>query len=130
MRILLLSIGLLSVLSTLNLRAQERAPRNVDKDNIPVSPSASDARRDWSDPYRLESGRVYLQRRAQEQTAAREARIEGMRWLGYSPLRPTASGTPFMSHAPTWGPYASTGGYFNTYPYWNLHTYYGGPSVP
>jgi hypothetical protein len=66
--------------------------------------------------YQQESSREYLLRRARERAEARQARIEGMRWLGYSSLRPTVTATPFSAQPPTWG--AFTVGAYWSYPYW------------
>jgi hypothetical protein len=64
---------------------------------------------DWQSSYQEELARDYIRRRAQERTAARQARIEGLKWLGYSPARPIVSATPFMSSPPTWASVAPTG---------------------
>lgn len=57
---------------------------------------------DWQPSYQSETARDYIRKRAQEKTAARQARIEGMKWMGYSPSRPSVSSTPFMSSPPRW----------------------------
>lgn len=57
---------------------------------------------DWQQSYQQESAREYIRRRAQDKTAARQARIEGMKWLGHSPARPVVSATPAMSRVPSW----------------------------
>ena len=58
--------------------------------------------RSWTASNREEMARDYIRLRAQEKAEARRARIEGMRALGYSPLRPTTTSTPFTSHPPMW----------------------------
>jgi hypothetical protein len=64
---------------------------------------------DWQQSYQQESAREYIRRRAQDKTAARQARIEGMKWLGHSPARPVVSTTPFMGRAPSWAGVSYTG---------------------
>ena len=44
-----------------------------------------------------------VRRKAEARTAAREARIEAMKWYGMSNARPQANPVPFMgSYSPTW----------------------------
>ena len=44
-----------------------------------------------------------IRRKAEARTAAREARIESMKWYGMSNARPQANPVPFMgSYSPTW----------------------------
>ena len=70
---------------------------------VPARPAGAETRQpDWQAHSRDITAHEYIQRRAQEKTAARQARIEGMKWIGYSPSRPVVSGTPFMSTAPRW----------------------------
>ena len=97
---------------------QDAGPPNVTANpRVPAaqlgSPSA------YASDYTRESSRDYIRRRAQEAADARRARIEGMKWLGYSPLRPTTTAVPFMGHPPTWN-----GNQFWNYPgasyYWYL----------
>lgn len=76
---------------------QEKEPGVKDRSTIP-----SNVVPDWQSNYQQEMARDYIRRRAQEKTAARQARIEGMKWLGHSPARPVVSTTPFTSSAPSW----------------------------
>jgi hypothetical protein len=76
---------------------------------------------DWQSRYQEETARDYIRRRAQEKTAARQARIEGMRWLGHSPARPVVSTTPFMSRVPSWVG-ASPTSYWGS-PFWPVRGY-------
>lgn len=46
---------------------------------------------------RYDDPKVAIRRNAEFQAQQRMARLETMRWYGYSPARPTASPTPFTS---------------------------------
>lgn len=90
-------------------------PRRADGN--PFTPPPQLGSPEWYGVTHEETSRDYIRRRAQEKAEARRARIEGMRWLGYSPLRPTVSSTPFFAHPPTWSavpsyPYPGTGMYW------------------
>ena len=80
-----------------SVNGQEKEPSVKDRSTMHNS-----AVPDWQSNYQQEMARDYIRRRAQEKTAARQARIEGMKWLGHSPSRPVVSTTPFTSSAPSW----------------------------
>jgi hypothetical protein len=97
MKKLLLGITLALLASAVVVQAQE--PDKTVKDRSTI---VTNAVPDWQSGYQEELAREYIRRRAQERSAARQARIEGMKWLGHSPSRPLVSATPFMSSPPTW----------------------------
>lgn len=98
--------------------AQEKPTPAKDR---PANTSAPDFQ-----SYQQESAREYIRRRAQDKTAARQARIEGMKWLGHSPARPAVSATPFMSRVPSWVG-VSYSGYWGS-GLWPLHSPVYSPS--
>ena len=107
----------LAVVSCLSLSAsgQEKGAPAKERASAAYTPPP-----DWQSMYQHESAKDYIRRRAQEKTAARQARIEGMKWLGHSPARPVVSTTPFMSRVPMWVSYAPTG-------YWGPGVWTGRP---
>lgn len=73
--------------------------------------------------YRQESAREYLQRRAQAKVESRQARLDAMRWMGYSPSRPTVTAVPFSGYTPTWGAYSV--GHYWSHPFWHHPVNFG-----
>lgn len=119
MKKLLTAVALTIALGSTPVSAQEKG------EAVPRPPVVNQAVPDWQSTYQQEAARDYIRRRAQEKSAARQARIEGMKWLGHSPLRPVVSTTPFMSSVPSWVPVTPTG-------YWgpNLWPSHGHRFVP
>jgi hypothetical protein len=113
----------------LSIQAQELPrPANVRQEPAAVAAAPQHgAPQAWSSSYQRESSREYLRRRAQEKAEARQARIEGLRWLGFSASRPTVSTTPFTSHPPSWG--AFTVGTYWQYPYWYHPANFAAPTT-
>lgn len=64
-----------------------------------------------------------VRRNAEQRAAQRTARLNSMRWFGYSNSRPQASGVPFMSvYSPVWtgngyNPYEWVGAGYSHYPW-------------
>jgi hypothetical protein len=126
MKKLVLTVAALAGFSITTGKAQELPRPPAARDNasvvLPSQPRA------WtSSSYQQESAREYIRRRAQEKAEARTARIEGMKWLGYSPLRPTVNAVPFTSHLPAWTPFGF-GAYWN-HPYWYHPVNLGAPAT-
>jgi hypothetical protein len=114
----LLTFAALTGFSLTSGAAQElpRPPAPRDGAGVTLPGPQPAAQRTWSSSYQQETARDYIRRRAQEKAEARQARIEGMRWLGYSPLRPTVNAVPYTSHLPAWTPFG-VGAYWYQ-PYW------------
>jgi hypothetical protein len=130
MKRLFVTAVLLGVLTSQRGPAQEPVPAKPPVARPDVSPFAPPqmGSPEWYSSTNQESPKEYIRRRAQEKAEARRARIEGMRWIGYSPLRPTVSSTPFFAHPPTWGPVPSSYEY-NLGPYWYHPVNYYSPYV-
>lgn len=64
---------------------------------------------------RYDDPKQAVRRKAEQRTAARQARLAALRWYGYSNLRPQASASPWMStYSPywagnSWDPYQHVG---------------------
>lgn len=97
MKKLLVTLAVVMANCASTTHAQNKEPSVKERSTIDTN-----AIPDWQSNYQQELARDYIRRRAQEKTAARQARIEGMKWLGHSPARPVISTTPFMSSAPAW----------------------------
>ena len=94
--------GLAAATMWLSLTA---APASAQEDAPTAPPSLSPADEAWS--YRTPPARVEKPTLAQEKAIARgqqrTARIESMRWYGFSKSRPTAAGIPWTTmYAPAW----------------------------
>jgi hypothetical protein len=111
MKKLLFVLVAVSWMCTVTANAQEKA---TVKKELPAVGTAAPTPH-WQANYQEESARDYIRRRAQAKTAARQARIEGMKWLGHSPARPVVSTTPFMSSVPSWVSVAPIGYWGPTY---------------
>ena len=97
MKKLIITLFVVTATCTSAINAQDKKPEEKNSSTIVTSNVP-----DWQSNYQKEIARDYVRRRAQERTAARQARIEGMKWLGHSPSRPVVSTTPFMSSVPSW----------------------------
>jgi hypothetical protein len=100
---------LLTLLVAISAGASSLAAQEPVQGTVGQTSLINNSTRDWQSTYQEESARDYIRRRAQEQSAARRARIEGMKWVGHSPSRPMVSATPFMSNPHRWVGVTPTG---------------------
>jgi len=96
---------LLTLSLCLTIVATWRNAATAEDTSEPAKPTADGTQADWyygSEPAQVEVKSI-AQQKSQLRAQQRMARLEAMRWYGFSASRPTASGLPFTSsYSPSW----------------------------